>query len=182
VPDNLVSNRLTSFSAHLAKPLESSGKLLGMLPLVFVLIQFTVTLLVYVFAAEVTKLKDSLFYINALMIFGAAGYTALYDEHVRVDIFHGNFSAKTQALVTLAGSLFLMFPMVIYLAYQLWPTVLLSWNRLEGSVEAGGLPIVFILKTIPLLFTISLLLSGLMQVSAAIATLLGSTKSDQGDT
>ena len=155
----------------LRNALEKSGAVLAWLPLAFILVQFAVVLMVFVFAAETTKARESLFYINALMIFGGAGYTLLADEHVRVDLFYQKFSDRVRALVALLGSLVFLVPFLIFLWIESWPIARFSWITSQSSQETGGLGLVFLLKSMPLLFVISLGLASLHLIVRSLLTL-----------
>lgn len=136
--------------------LEASGNVLAILPLLLILVQFSVVLAVYVFSSGNIQLQESLQYINALMFLGGAGYTAVRDEHVRVDLFYSKFGKVSKAKVDFFGTLFLLVPFLILFWITSLPYVIGSWAILEGSVEASGLPFVYILKTTLLLFALTL--------------------------
>ena len=93
----------------------------------------------------------------------AAGFTFKQGGHVRVDIFYQRFGARGQALVNLFGSLFLLLPVTGFIFWISWEYVAASWAVWEGSREAGGLPGVFLLKTLLPLMAINLLLQGLAE-------------------
>ncbi|SDE35643.1 TRAP transporter small permease subunit [Kordiimonas lacus] len=135
---------------------EKSGHVLAILPLALVLIQFAVVLMVYVFATGSIQLQESLQYINAMMFLGGAGYTAVKDGHVRVDIFYSRMSERGQAIVNFFGTLLLLVPFLILFWISALPYVLDSWSIMETSVEASGLPFVYILKSTLLLFALTL--------------------------
>jgi TRAP-type mannitol/chloroaromatic compound transport system permease small subunit len=78
----------------------------------------------------------------------AAGYTLLHDGHVRVDVFYRPASERFKAWVNLIGVLVLLLPTVGVVLYYTIPYVQASWLRLEMSREAGGLPGLFLYKTI----------------------------------
>lgn len=141
--------------------LEKSGQMLAVLPLLLVLVQFAVVLLVYVFSSGSIQLQESLQYINAVMFLGGAGYTALKNEHVRVDLFFSKFSDQGKAKVNFCGTLFLLFPFLALMWIAGVPYVLDSWRILETSVESSGLPFVYILKTTLLLFALTMTLHGI---------------------
>ena len=141
--------------------LEKSGQILAVLPLLLVLVQFAVVLLVYVFSSGSIQLQESLQYINAVMFLGGAGYTALKNEHVRVDLFFSKFSNQNKAKVNFFGTLFLLFPFLVLMWIAGVPYVLDSWRILETSVESSGLPFVYILKTTLLLFALTMTLHGI---------------------
>ncbi len=140
---------------------EKSGQVLAVLPLALVLVQFAVVLMVYVFASGSIQLQESLQYINAVMFLGGAGYTAVRGEHVRVDIFYSKFSDRGKALVNFLGTLFLLVPFLILFWMSALPFVADSWAIGETSVEASGLPYVYILKSTLLLFALTLSLHAL---------------------
>ncbi len=136
--------------------LEKSSQLLAVLPLLLVLIQFSIVLMVYVFASGNIQLQESLQYINAFMFLGSAGYTALKNEHVRVDLFYSKFTDTGKARVNFFGTLFLLIPFLILFWISGVPYVFESWKILETSVEASGLPFIYILKTTLLLFAFTM--------------------------
>ena len=61
-----------------------------------------------------------------------------------------------------------------------WPYVLSSWSRFEDSREAGGLPGLFLLKTVILVFCVLIGLQALSMAARAILTLTGRPQ-DDGD-
>lgn len=136
--------------------LEKSGQILAVLPLALLLVQFAVVLLVYVFSSGSIQLQESLQYINAMMFLGGAGYTAVKDGHVRVDLFYSKMSTRGKSLVNFLGTLFLLVPFLILFWVSALPYVLDSWAIMETSVEASGLPFVYILKSTLLLFALTL--------------------------
>ncbi|NVJ99138.1 MAG: TRAP transporter small permease subunit [Alphaproteobacteria bacterium] len=135
---------------------ERSGNWLAFLPLALVLVQFAVVLMVYVFSSGSIQLQESLQYINAMMFLGGAGYTAIKDGHVRVDIFYGKMSEKHRAMVNFFGTLFLLVPFLALFWISAVPYVADSWAIMETSVEASGLPFVYILKSTLILFALTL--------------------------
>ncbi|WCL55749.1 TRAP transporter small permease subunit [Gimibacter soli] len=147
---------LTRLASLLDGFAETTGKVLGLLPLILVLVQFAVVLSVYIFRLGSIELQESLQYINALMFLGAAGYTALHDEHVRVDIFYSRLGPRGKAMVNLFGTLFMLIPFLILFWMTALPFVEMSWTIREASVDAGGLPFVYILKATLLLFALTL--------------------------
>lgn len=165
---------LTRLAGTIDAFLEGSGRILGMLPLILILLQFAVVLMVYVFSSGSIQLQESLQYINALMFLGGAGYTAVRDEHVRVDLFYSKFPKAKKATVDFLGTLFLLVPFLILFWITSIPYVLSSWQTMEHSVESSGLPFVYILKTTLLLFALTLSLH-------AVSILIRSFKELRGD-
>ncbi len=153
-------NALERFADAIDSLNAGLGRLLGWAALLLILVQFSIVVLTNVFRIGSIQLQESLLYINSLIFLGAAGYTLLRDEQVRVDIFYRDASARFKAWVNLMGTLFLLFPVMGLLWVSAWPYVAASWAVLEGSTETTGLQAVFILKSFLLLFTASLTLQG----------------------
>src|SRR3546814_16611277 len=83
---------------------------------------------------------------------GAAGWVLQRNAHVRVDIFYHHFSSRRQALVDLLGTVLFLFPFCVFLGWASWDYVGNAWHTLEASNESGGLPFVYLQKSIlPLL-------------------------------
>ena len=84
---------------------------------------------------------------GAVFLLGAA-YTLLNDGHVRIDVFYRSASPRYKAWVNLVGSVCMGVPVVWVIFSNSLSYVLRSWRGLESSAEAGGLPGLFVLKTV----------------------------------
>ena len=153
------------------------GRALAVTPLALVLVQFALVLMVHVFGIGSVKAQESLQYINALMFMGGVGYTALAGEHVRVDLFFHKMEQGRRDLVDFLGTLFFIVPLCALLWLTATPFAADSWRNLEGSTETTGLHLVYILKTMPLLFTLSLsafAIANLIRLGGKLAARKGS--------
>lgn len=150
---------------------EIAGRVAAWLTLAMVLITFVVVVLRYVFSIGFVWLQESYVWLHGIVFMIGAGYTLAHDGHVRVDIFYREAPPRTQAAVDLAGAILLLLPFVIMIGWVAWPYVFVSWLRLEGSREAGGLPGLFLLKSVLILFCVLLGLQGLAMAGRAILTL-----------
>jgi len=138
-----------------------------------VVVQFAVVVLRYVFGMGSVWLQETIVYAHAAMILLAAAWTLQAGGHVRVDIFYAEASPRTRALVDLLGALLLLLPFMLVLLVVALPYVGRSWSILERSREAGGLPLVFALKTLIPVFALLLALQGVAQAIRAVAVLRG---------
>jgi TRAP-type mannitol/chloroaromatic compound transport system permease small subunit len=78
-------------------------------------------------------------YLFSAIFLLCAGYTLLKNEHVRIDIVTGRFSARTRAWIDVFGLLFFLFP-TCYLFIDLGgPFVATSFQQGEMSANPGGL-------------------------------------------
>lgn len=115
--------------------------------ILLVIVQFGLVLGHYVFRVGSILVQESLLYINAFLFLTAAGVTLLEDGHVRVDIFYRGASRRHKARVDFWGTAVFLVPVLALLWVYGLPYVANSWAELEGSIETGGLPAVFLLKT-----------------------------------
>jgi len=127
------------------------------------------------FGAGSLWLHESLFYFHIALVLFTAAWTLRLDGHVRVDIFYSSASPRARAAIDLAGSLLLLMPFMLAIAAFTWPYALRSWAILEGSREAGGLPLVYLLKSAILVFAAQMLLQGLSQAIRAAHALASPT-------
>lgn len=127
---------------------ERVGQITAWLVLAMVFITFLVVVLRYGFNFGRISLQESTTYLHAFVFMLAGAYTLKHNEHVRVDIFYQNMSTRSRAKVDLFGTLFLLLPFAIFIVWVSFDYVTNSWKLLEGSREAGGLPFVYILKTL----------------------------------
>ncbi|MDW8369179.1 MAG: TRAP transporter small permease subunit [Geminicoccaceae bacterium] len=95
------------------------------------------------------------------------------DGHVRVDIFWRRWSERRRALVDLLGNLLLVVPWSLVVLWSSWGFVRLSWSVLEPSAQAGGMPGLFLVKSVIPLAALLLLLQALASAARAALRLAG---------
>jgi TRAP-type mannitol/chloroaromatic compound transport system permease small subunit len=108
---------------------------------------------------------------SALFLF-CAGYTLLRNEHVRIDVVAGRFSARTQAWIDVFGTVFFLLPMAVLFIYLSWPIFIRTYVQGEISTNAGGLLIWPARFMVPVGFAL-LTLQGLSELIKRIAFLTG---------
>jgi TRAP-type mannitol/chloroaromatic compound transport system permease small subunit len=140
---------------------DAIGRAVSWICLAMVLTTGAVVLLRYIFAVGFVWMQESYVWMHAVVFMVGAGYTLLHDGHVRVDVFYRPAGRRYRAWVDLVGSLVLLLPMAAVVAYMSMDYVGDSWVRLETSREAGGLPGLFLLKTIIPAFCVLVGLQGL---------------------
>jgi TRAP-type mannitol/chloroaromatic compound transport system permease small subunit len=149
------------------------GRAAAWLCLAVVGIQFTVVVLRYLFGIGSIWLQESIIYSHAAMFLLVAAWTLKNEGHVRVDIFYASASPRRKAVIDLGGALFLLIPFAAAILYFSWPYVARSWAIMEGSREASGLPLIFVLKTLIPVFAVMLILQGAAQAIRAWLILSG---------
>ncbi len=110
-------------------------------------ITFLVVVMRYGFNFGRIALQESITYLHAFVFTIAAAYTLKHNEHVRIDILYQGMSSRGKNKVDFFGSLFLLLPFAAFIVWVSFDYVMNSWKLLEKSREAGGLPLVYILKT-----------------------------------
>lgn len=157
---------------------EYTGKSIAWLTLLMVVLSFAIVVLRYTFNFGWVAMQESVLYFHGIVFMMGAAYTLKADSHVRVDIFYQKFNYRQKAWVNLFGSLFLLLPVCLTIFVLSYDYVLVSWKILEKSVEPGGLPFVYLNKTLLLLLAITLLLQGVAEIGRNIMTL---TSKAQGE-
>ena len=127
---------------------ERIGQLIAWFVLAMVCVTFLVVVMRYGFNFGRIAMQESITYMHALVFMLAGAYTLKHNEHVRVDIFYQGMSSRNKAKVDVFGTLFLLLPFAIFIVWVSFNYVSNSWKLLEGSREAGGLPLVYLLKTL----------------------------------
>jgi TRAP-type mannitol/chloroaromatic compound transport system permease small subunit len=158
---------------------ETIGRFVSWLTLLMVLITFAVVVLRYVFDMGWIALQESVVFLHGTVFMLGAAYALQRDGHVRVDIFYRRRSERGRALTDLLGTLLLLLPTCGFILWVGWDYVADAWAVREGSREAGGLPGVFLYKTLILLMPALLLVQGLSTVLGATVTL--ARRSGTGD-
>ena len=151
----------------LRKLIAFCGKSVAWLTLAMVLLTFTIVIMRYGFSLGWIGLQESLIYMHVTVFTVAAAWTLQVDDHVRVDIFYAGMSERRRALVDLTGTLIFLMPFCIFLVVMAWPYVAKSWKLLETSSQAGGLPLIFLLKSLMLILPILLFFQGLLNIVAS---------------
>ena len=142
--------------------INSIGRGIAWLLLLLVLLIFLIVVQRYVLNAGSIAMQESATYLHALVFMLAAAWTLAEDGHVRVDIFYRGASKQRKAWVDLLGSLMFLLPFALFMLFISWNYVSASWALFESSHEAGGLPLVWLLKGLMPLFAVLLILHGIL--------------------
>ena len=112
-------------------------------------------------------------YLFAFSFLLAAGYAFKHDKHVRVDLFYSNFSEKKKAYVNLLGAILFLIPWCLISIIACLKYANISWRIGEVSQQAGGLPMVYLLKFSLALGFILLLIQAFASVIRSILIIQG---------
>ena len=111
-------------------------------------------------------------YLYGAAFMGAAAYTLLENEHIRIDLVYGAWSRKVQHWIDLIGHVLFLMPFTTMMVYYLYPYALRSYERGEGSASFGGL-LLWPAKTILLVGFVLLFFQGISEIIKKIAVMRG---------
>ncbi len=151
---------------------ERVGRIVAWLTFSMVGTTFLVVVLRYGFDTGWIAMQESVTYMHAVVFMAGAAYTFKHDGHVRVDIFYRKLTPLAQHWINLFGALLLLLPVSGYILFASWDYVYTSWKLVESSREAGGLPLVFMLKSCILLLPALLILQGIAQLCRNLHAIL----------
>lgn len=171
MPEPHARARLEAIAALIERVNALVGESTRWLALAMVLVQFVIVVLRYVFGVSDIALSESVLYMHGALFMLGAGYAFLHDAHVRVDVLYQRAGARTRDLIDLGGALLLVLPSMLTLAWVTWPFVRSSWRILEGPISVGGIPALFVLKTLIPAFCLLLALQALAHALRACVRL-----------
>lgn len=151
---------------------ELCGRALSLLTLVMMLLLSLVVILRYGFGIGSIALQESVTYVHAAVFMLGIAYTLKLDGHVRVDIFYRRFSPRAKAWVNSLGGIIFLLPICVYIGVISTDFVIQSWQIRESSPEPGGIPAVFLLKTLIPAMAIGLCLQGIAEILRSALTLI----------
>ena len=166
------SPSLLRLAAALETVSVAVGRSVALLTVLMVLVTALVVLLRYLFGLGWIWLQESITWMHAAVFMLAAGYTLAREEHVRVDVFYREMSPRARAWVDLVGTLVLLLPVCAFLLWSSWGYVASAWGISEGSRESGGLPALYLLKSVLVAMPVLLGLQGVALAARSAAVLL----------
>ncbi|MBE8182452.1 MAG: TRAP transporter small permease subunit [Candidatus Portiera sp.] len=137
------------------------GRTVAWLSLAMALIVFIVVVARYGFDSGSIKGQEAVIYMHAMLFMLCGAYCFQQGMHVRIDVFYAKMSPQRQTLVDILGTLLLLLPSCIFIFYISLDYVGASWSYRESSTEPGGLPYLYLLKTLLLLMPAVIFLQGI---------------------
>jgi|TARA_B000000441_G_scaffold74754_1_gene50544 TRAP-type mannitol/chloroaromatic compound transport system permease small subunit len=141
-----------------------TGYLCAFLVVLMTVNVFIVVFLRYLFGISFIWLQETYVWMHAYIFMVGAGFTYLNDAHVRIDIIYRSSSKVYKAIVDLVGNIFLLMPFLYIIWSYSFPFVYKSFQINEVSREAGGLPMLFLLKAAILIFAFLLFIQALSKL------------------
>jgi len=143
---------------------EKIGIFTSYLAIPMIAITFLIAFMRYMVDYGSIAIQEIIIYLHALIFTIGAAYTLKNDMHVRIDIFYNKLSENKKKAINLYGTIFFLLPTCLLIFVTSFNYVISSILLLESSKEAGGLPILYILKTYILLLSTTLFLQGISEI------------------
>jgi TRAP-type mannitol/chloroaromatic compound transport system permease small subunit len=142
---------MTGLTSSAARVHQVTRRLCQVLLAAIFIGQLTVVILRYVFGMGFIELQDAVAYSFATLVVMGLPVALAQDAHVRVDVFRARQSPPVKAWFDRIGLVMFLLPVFALIIWWVWPDVAYSWSIRERSVETGGLPGLFLVKsTLPL--------------------------------
>lgn len=140
------------------------GRVAAWLTLLMALATAAVVALRYAFGQNTILLQEGVVALHGLALMLGIAYTLLERGHVRVDILHNRLPERRRRMVDAFGHAVFLLPVAALMFVTSLPYVAQSWRVAEGSAEVGGLPGVYLLKTLIPLMALLLFAQGLSEL------------------
>ena len=141
-----------------------TGRMLAWLVLAMALLTTIVVVMRYGFNLGSIMSQEAVTYMHGCLFMLGTAYALKSGAHVRVDIFYRNFGPRGKAWVNCLGGIVFLMPLCAFIGISSWNYVTESWLIHETSPEPGGIPAVFLLKSVIPLMAFNLFLQGLAEV------------------
>ncbi len=167
--------KLERFCNRLDSINRTVGRAVSWVSLIMVLVVTVDVIMRYMFKKTFVFVQELEWHLFGVLFLIGAGYTLLYDAHVRVDVFYQRLSPKTQAWINFLGCLFFLLPGCYLVIATSMKFLAASWAIGEGSPDPGGLPARYVIKAmIPLGFTL-IAIQGIPMTLRSLMVILGKT-------
>lgn len=132
--------------------------------------QLAVVILRYVFGVGFIELQDAVAYSFATLVVLGLPVAQALDSHVRVDVFRAAQSPRGQLWFDRFGIVVFLIPVFALTIWWVWPDVAYSWSIREASAETGGLPGLFLVKSMLPLACALMILQGLAELARSFGS------------
>ncbi len=154
------------------------GRPVAWLVVFLMLVQVTVIGLRHVFDLGSVQLQESAWYLHGTVLMLGAGYTFAQNKHVRLDILYRRLSLPGQHRINLVGHALLLIPLCLTILWVCAPYIASSFAVREVSSAVGGLPLLFVMKSLIAVFALLILLFGVQHSITLLRSLLGARSKD----
>ncbi len=160
---------------------RSVGALMGVVVIIMVINVFALVMMRYGFSFSRVWMQETYVWMHAAVFMLGAGYALAANAHVRIDVISRRYSPRGRAIMELAGVAFLATPFIWFIYTRSLPFVQRSWRIQEKSAEAGGLPALYLLKSVIVVFCVLMAIQLFASVLRSVAVLIDPTSEGRAD-
>ena len=113
-------------------------------------------------------------YMHGIVFMLGIAFTLKEKGHVRVDVLNERLPFKVRTIIDMLGHGLFLLPVAIFLFWASLDYVSFSWSVKESSGQPGGLPGVFLVKTLIPLMAILLAMQGISEILKGVISLKSS--------
>ena len=139
---------MKQFQILIDKIIDNITNILTYLLVSMIILVFITVIIRYMLNISYVALQELIMYFHAILFMFGISYALKEKSHVKIDIIYNSLKKKYQYFISMLGTIFFIIPTSLFITYSSMDMVIQSWSLLEGSSEAGGLDLIFILKTI----------------------------------
>ena len=139
---------MKQFQILIEEVIDVIANTLAHLLVLMIIIVFMTVLMRYMLNISYVALQELIMYFHALIFMFGLSYALKEKSHVKIDIIYNSLNKKNQYFISMLGTIIFIIPTSLFIVYSSMDMVTQSWSLLEGSSEAGGLDLVFILKSV----------------------------------
>ena len=151
---------------------ERVGRAMIWLILIVVIVSSGNAMFRFAFNLSSNALLEIQWYLFSAIFLMSAGYVLKKNEHIRIDVVVGRFSARAQNWIDVFGFLVFLLPMALIVTYVSWPVFMNAWHAGEVSSNPGGLIRWPVRLMLPVGFVL-LILQAISELTKRIAFLTG---------
>tara|TARA_B100000035_G_scaffold139112_1_gene118556 strand:- start:2059 stop:2553 length:495 start_codon:yes stop_codon:yes gene_type:complete len=139
---------MKQFQILIDKIIDNTTNILTYLLVSMIILVFITVIIRYMLNISYVALQELIMYFHALIFMFGLSYALKEKSHVKIDIIYNSLNKKNQYFISMLGTIIFIIPTSLFIVYSSMDMVTQSWSLLEGSSEAGGLDLVFILKSV----------------------------------
>jgi TRAP-type mannitol/chloroaromatic compound transport system permease small subunit len=123
------------------------GHYFSWLNVILIVVIIVQVFLRYIMGMGLVVLEELQWHLYAVGIMFGLSYCLVQNTHIRLDLFHDNFSPRTKEWIELLGNLLLLYPIIFIILIHGWDFLMDSWIIRERSDSPIGLPARYIIKS-----------------------------------
>ena len=139
---------MKQFQILIEKVIDGIANTLAYLLALMIILVFITVFARYMLNVGYVALQELIMYFHAILFMFGVSYALKEKSHVKIDIIYNSLNKKYQHYISMLGTIIFIIPTSIFITYSSMDMVIQSWLLLEGSSEAGGLDLIFILKSV----------------------------------